>query len=139
MPGELIKTTIILFIIFLVCFFITNKIVIAQDKCQGTIIPHEVIMGVPKGQKQKKFSVPFHHASHKNTECMLCHHTAYDTLTISSCSVKDCHFNTKVREGVESFYAAFHRVFEESDRSCIDCHKTRGKGPTSCKSCHSSH
>ncbi len=103
----------------------------------GTIIPHEVIMRVPEGQKQKKFSVIFHHASHKNIECTVCHHNAYDTLMVSSCSLESCHFNTKVRDGIESFYAAFHRVFDESDRSCLDCHKTRGKGPTGCKDCHS--
>ncbi|MEW5800901.1 MAG: cytochrome c3 family protein [bacterium] len=102
----------------------------------GTRIPTEVVMTVPEGEKNKKFAVPFPHAKHKGIDCTVCHHNAYETLIMNKCSAEGCHFNTRQREGTESFYAAFHGMFEQNDRSCLDCHKTRGKGPTACKDCH---
>ncbi len=105
-------------------------------KSAGTEIPREALMTVPPGVKNRKSSVPFPHANHKPIECTYCHHTAYETLSMSKCSSDGCHSNTTERKGEGSYYAAFHEKFEKSDRSCLDCHQTRGKGPTSCKGCH---
>ncbi|MEW6379603.1 MAG: cytochrome c3 family protein [bacterium] len=108
----------------------------AQSPSSGTRIPPEVIMKVPEGVKNRKAPVPFPHAKHKDFDCTLCHHNAYETLVMNKCSANGCHSNAQKREGTDSFYGAFHNVFEQHDRSCLDCHKTRGKGPTSCKDCH---
>jgi len=107
-----------------------------QVQGAGTKIPREALMTVPPGVKNRKAPVPFPHAKHKEMDCTFCHHNAYETLLMSKCSAEGCHSNTKQREGVESYFAAFHNIFEKSDRSCVDCHKTRGKGPTVCKDCH---
>ncbi|MGA1875632.1 MAG: cytochrome c3 family protein [bacterium] len=107
-----------------------------QNKVKGTEIPEIVVMKPPAGAHQRKFSVPFPHASHEGIDCTFCHHTAYEALVMSSCSAEGCHADTQKRKGTESFYGAFHNMFDEHDRSCLDCHTTRGKGPTSCKECH---
>lgn len=135
-----IKTAFILLMIGGLIFSsgkaMAEKRSLSPARSSGTIIPQEIVMKVPPGSRNKKMPVPFHHASHKPIECTVCHHTAYDTLAMSSCSLEGCHSSTEIRDGVNSFYAAFHDTFEKSDRGCLDCHKTQGKGPTGCKACH---
>ena len=130
--GNLITFSVILIV------FVSGIVQTDSAKAGNVVctIRQEILMRVPEGAKQRKFPVPFHHTSHKKFNCTDCHHNFYETFTIGSCSVEGCHFNTKKRKGTESFYAAFHSIFEESDRSCVDCHKTRGEGPTTCKTCH---
>lgn len=123
-------------LIFLMVTMVFSFPVAEAGQVQGTKIPPEAIMTVPPGVKNRKSSVPFPHAKHKDMDCTFCHHNAYETLLMSKCSAEGCHSNTTKREGVESYFAAFHSIFEHTDRSCVDCHKTRGKGPTACKGCH---
>jgi len=107
-----------------------------QSQSTGTKIPTEVVMKVPSGVKNRKAPVYFPHAPHRDFDCTLCHHNAYETLVMNKCSTEGCHSNTQKREGTDSFYAAFHGMFEEHNRSCLDCHKSGGRGPIACKGCH---
>jgi hypothetical protein len=72
----------------------------AQVQGAGTKIPPEALMTVPPGVKNRKSPVPFPHAKHKDMDCTVCHHNAYETLLMSKCSAEGCHSNTKVREGL---------------------------------------
>lgn len=104
-------------------------------------IPEKILLNIPEGTKTTKEHVIFFHKGHKTIDCTVCHHKAYEVMAIKDCSVSGCHFNTKVKTGPESFYAAFHVKSEEYQRSCLDCHKIFKKagkktGPTLCKECH---
>ena len=136
MKREVMNSMLIFLIVALVCSFPVVEASAAQGGGAGTRIPVEALMTVPPGVRNRKAPVPFPHAKHKTVDCTVCHHNAYETLLMSKCSAEGCHSNTGKREGVESYFAAFHSLFEQSDRSCLDCHKTRGKGPTVCKDCH---
>jgi len=125
----------IFFLIIMVFGFLVIQRDLAEAESVVCTVRQEILMRVPKG-KQRKFPVPFHHIKHEMYTCTRCHHKFYESYTIGSCSVEGCHSDTKKRKGPESFYAAFHKIFDNSDRSCVDCHKTEGKGPTVCKQCH---
>ena len=118
--------------IFCLSIFLRDLVKAQNSPC---LVRQEILMRVPEG-KQRKFPVPFHHIKHEMFTCTRCHHKFYENYTIGSCSIESCHSDVKKRKGPKSFYAAFHRIFDNSDRSCVDCHKTRGKGPTACKQCH---
>ena len=79
---------------------------------------------IDKG-KDKKPGVTFDHAKHaESIDCMKCHHSAASKEEIKSCFA--CH---GADEAAPSVKDAFHK-------SCKDCHKEMGKGPTKCKECH---
>ena len=126
---------LVLLLITIVFHFLVIQRDLVEAESVICTVRQEILMRVPEG-KQRKFPVPFHHIKHEMYSCTRCHHKFYESYTIGSCSAEGCHCNIKKRKGPESFYAAFHKIFDNSDRSCVDCHKTRGKGPTACKQCH---
>lgn len=79
---------------------------------------------IDKGM-DKKSGVAFDHAKHSGSiDCMKCHHAAASKEEIKSCFA--CHGTDASEVSIKD---AFHK-------SCKDCHKEMGKGPTKCKECH---
>jgi len=136
MKGKVMNSVLMFLIIALVFSFPVAEAGSRRGQDAGTKIPEEALMTVPPGVRNRKAPVPFPHAKHKGIDCTVCHHNAYETLLMSKCSSEGCHSDTTKREGKGSYFATFHNNFENSDRGCLDCHKARGKGPTSCKDCH---
>lgn len=102
------KKLLILFIVTAV--FGTAFLAIAADKPAS--VSYEVKMG----------TVTFDHTKHEGlTDCATCHHTGDQQ------SCKTCHLDKK--GDAPKAKDAFHK-------SCKDCHKKEGKGPTKCKECH---
>lgn len=133
---------IIIFFPLLVSYIAFAETTSTQTKEKIVVeIPDKILLAVPEGKKATKSPVFFLHSKHTTIDCTTCHHNAYEILAIKSCLVESCHFNTDVKKGTESFYAAFHSKSDKYNISCLDCHwslKKEGKkgGPTSCKDCH---
>jgi hypothetical protein len=105
-------------------------------------IPESVVMSPNKfeGYTPKKADVTFNHVSHMDYACQDCHHTAYDTWTIQSCSSAGCHDDIATRSGVNSVYRTFHTT-QDTTKSCVGCHLALKKegtadAPVVCNDCH---
>ena len=85
---------------------------------------------------QQRPAAVFDHDAHnekaKLENCAVCHHDAKDGKIVPEGSSEgtpcaDCH--AKAATKGTYLVNAYHR-------QCMDCHKTSGKGPTSCGGCH---
>jgi len=84
---------------------------------------------ISSGENMVMEAVPFDHAEHqlRTRACQDCHHNG-----IQAC--KECHtVQGDEKAKFVTLAQAYHR--EDSDRSCIGCHKTRKQKPE-CAGCH---
>jgi Class III cytochrome C family. len=97
----------------------------------------DVTFKAPEGMKTTKPLVKFPHKKHAALKCVDCHHKKAGANEYAKCDTKGCHDDTAAKQGVKSYYAAFHG---NNAKSCVGCHKakkaTNPNAPTACNKCH---
>jgi len=97
----------------------------------------DVTFKAPEGMKTTKPLVKFPHKKHAALKCVDCHHKKVGANEYAKCDSKGCHDDIAAKQGVKSYYAAFHG---NNAKSCVGCHKakkaTNPNAPTACNKCH---
>jgi hypothetical protein len=100
---------------------------------QAKKAPETVVLKASMG------NVTFNHKTHVTAakKCDTCHHASKPekaaTAPQQACS--DCHTKVAAAPMKTKLQAAFHNPAATAG-TCIDCHKTQGKGPVKCADCH---
>ncbi len=100
---------------------------------QAKKAPETVVLKAPNGD------VTFNHKAHVTAakKCDTCHHASKPEkpATAPQQNCADCHTKTATPPMKTKLQAAFHNPTATAG-TCIDCHKTGGKGPQKCADCH---
>ena len=70
-----------------------------------------------------KKTVIFNHSTHKEADCVTCHHLVNDNESYAKCSAAECHDNFDPKDkSMNSFYQAMHKPKGSKFATCISCH-----------------
>ena len=70
-----------------------------------------------------KQNVIFNHSTHKDTNCVECHHAVDGKEDYRKCSTAGCHDNLDRKEkGVHGYYRAMHNKADTKFTTCVSCH-----------------
>lgn len=97
------------------------------------------------GSKPEKM-VKFNHATHKDSDCGVCHHVVNGAETYEKCATAGCHDDLTGKKS-PALYAVVHSKKELKFQTCMSCHVAKAaddpakkKELTGCKGslCHAS-
>jgi hypothetical protein len=76
-----------------------------------------------KLNKGGKKEVIFNHSSHKEVDCVSCHHLVDNKEDYRACATAGCHDAIGQKEkGVNSYHQSIHKVKDVKHQSCVSCH-----------------
>lgn len=81
-----------------------------------------------KMNKGGKKEVIFNHSTHKEVNCVDCHHPVDGKEDYRPCSTEGCHDNLDPKDkSINSYYQAMHKKKDPKFQTCVICHeKTAG-------------
>ena len=102
-----------------------KKLIIVVFLISLAFLPASLLAQTPPDSVTESGSfgnVTFNHKTHStSTECKQCHHNGESPVQkCESCHTADSKVSKK---------DAYHK-------NCVECHKTKGAGPTGCMDCH---